>query len=240
MNCHLAHGKDNATRRFEEMKTFFATELEDASPIPVMSHDIKFMYGDLNFRIDLETATTCQLTRERNFGEMLSNDQLLNQSHQYNLPILSEAPIAFPPTYKFIVKTSDYNLEKRPPAWCDRILWVSNDAVKFIAYDYVESLNCSDHKPIYGVYLVNVQVAAKRTIGVQRTIMEEAKVERYRSFKTSESCNIVDSDDQHYCPKTSREIKVSIKSSMPLHHEVLKDGKENKSNGKGVRSTGTE
>ena len=195
MNCHLAHGKENVPRRFEEMKTIFSSILEDVNPISVTAHDIKFMYGDLNFGIDLENAVTCRLTRENNFSEMLSNDQLLNQSHQYNLPILNEAPITFPPTYKFIVETSEYNLEKRPPAWCDRILWVSTDAVKFIAYDYVKSLCLSDHKPIYGIYLVNIeQPVITRDTEESLSIQEEEKIKLESDVTKMESCNAVDID----------------------------------------------
>jgi len=182
MNCHLSHGKDNVHKRFEELKLIFNRIGKD--DISIMGHDIKFLYGDLNFRIDLDT--TCQLIKDNKLDEMLINDQLLSQSHKYNLPILNEAPILFPPTYKFIPKTSEYNLSKRPPAWCDRILWFNNDPVKFIAYDYIPSLCFSDHKPIYGIYLVTVQKNQKEESSFMQ---EEVKVDHKEAI---ESCDLRD------------------------------------------------
>ena len=82
---------------------------------------------------------------------------LLSKSHECKfLPPLNEAPIKFPPTYKFIKNTSTYDLEKRPPAWCDRILWGLKDPIKFLDYNSVEKICFSDHKPVYGIYSIDI------------------------------------------------------------------------------------
>lgn len=79
----------------------------------------------------------------------------------------SEACIAFPPTYKYYVNTGIMNTE-RSPSWCDRILYQSTyksdksgfilgeqepaknyDFPKIHAYNYIESMCQSDHRPVY-------------------------------------------------------------------------------------------
>jgi len=158
MNCHLTHGKSNAQKRFEEMKTIHNAVLGTLSEKTITSHDIKFMFGDLNFRLEMDNASACRLLDEKNYNAMLKNDQLLSQNKHFSYPhSLNEAPIRFPPTYKFIKNTSRYDIEKRPPAWCDRILWGTIDPVKCIDYNSIDSLCFSDHKPIYGVYLLKIK-----------------------------------------------------------------------------------
>lgn len=169
MNCHLAHGKANTQKRFEEIKTIYSAVLGSTSEKQVQSHDVKFMFGDLNFRIEMDNASTCQLLRDKHYDILLKNDQLLSQSKYCSyLPSLNEAPIRFPPTYKFVKNTCCYDTEKRPPAWCDRILWGAADAVRCLDYASVDSLGFSDHKPVHGVYLVKI----KKVVGNEK---EEAK-----------------------------------------------------------------
>ena len=163
MNCHLAHGKSNARKRFDEIRTIYHSFVGEAHQEKAASaHDIKVLFGDLNFRIGLETENTCFLARQKNFQELLKHDQLWSQYHQYNfLPALDEAPVTFQPTYKFARGTCFYDLDSRPPAWCDRILWGTSDQVKCVAYNSVENVSFSDHKPIYGVYLLNIRRISK-------------------------------------------------------------------------------
>ena len=71
--------------------------------------------------------------------------------------ILKEAPIKFTPTYKHTKNTSSYEVTKKPPAWCDRILWGDKDSIICQEYSSVHSLSSSDHKPVYGIYSVTIQ-----------------------------------------------------------------------------------
>jgi len=83
-------------------------------------------------------------------------------------PTLSfqEAPLTFPPTYKYQPGTNLY--ERRPekklrcPAWCDRVLWRSkeNNMIKNIAYRRGE-LSLSDHKPVAAQFLVRIKVVSQ-------------------------------------------------------------------------------
>jgi len=169
MNCHLAHGKDNVQKRFEEIKKIYSSILsEGKDEKAVKDNDVKFFLGDLNFRLDLDTEKANSLARQEKYLEMLKYDQLSPRTKNNGLLLLDEKPITFPPTYKFIKDTNTYALDKRPPAWCDRILWVASDLVKCTDYNYIKSIICSDHKPIYGIYevktkLVKCALEAKET-----------------------------------------------------------------------------
>lgn len=61
----------------------------------------------------------CKLTRQRDsFEAMFAKDQFWTEFNQHNyLPELEEAQITFPPTYKFAKGSTEYALDKRPPAW---------------------------------------------------------------------------------------------------------------------------
>ena len=94
----------------------------------------------------------------------------------------SEAPISFPPTYKYNNGTDDYdtsfvfftfrviriglttaNREKaRIPAWCDRVVW-KGKILKPISYN-TAPLRISDHRPVYAAFgcLVSVEDEAKK------------------------------------------------------------------------------
>jgi len=178
MNCHLAHGQTNTQKRFSEIRTIYNTSINEAKEKTVAEHDIKFLFGDLNFRIEMSKDYTCSLAGQEKYKEMLKYDQLLTQSKQCPfLPQLAEAPITFPPTYKFAKNTSYYNLEKRPPAWCDRILWSAVSPVKCTHYTSVDSICFSDHKPVYGCYLVGVKRIAKVKKYQPVKLPEEFKVQ---------------------------------------------------------------
>lgn len=165
MNCHLAHGQSNSQKRFGEIKTIYGTYTSEAKEKIVAEHDIKFLFGDLNFRVEMSKEHACLLARQEEYTEMLKYDQLLTQSSECSyLPQLSEAPIKFPPTYKFAKNTSYYDLDKRPPAWCDRILWSAKSPVQCTKYTSVDSICFSDHKPVYGTYLVGI----KRTVEIRK------------------------------------------------------------------------
>jgi hypothetical protein len=91
------------------------------------SHDIRFIFGDLNFRVDLpyeevmEYISGADTDKEHEVVEhLMKYDQLLQC--QKNLGWLSEfneMGIKFMPTYKYKVGTQDYDLsaKKRIPSW---------------------------------------------------------------------------------------------------------------------------
>lgn len=66
-----------------------------------------------------------------------------------------EGQIGFAPTYKFKDGVTYDRL--RVPSWCDRILWKSKFVFQTL-YDSVPTICLSDHKPVFGYFLVTLDI----------------------------------------------------------------------------------
>lgn len=61
-----------------------------------------FFCGDLNYRIDMDRDHVLQLIQQSDYATLLEQDQLLNQKKLGNVFVgWKEAPITFPPTYRY-------------------------------------------------------------------------------------------------------------------------------------------
>jgi len=71
--------------------------------IPIYEHyDRSFWMGDLNYRIDLPRAEVIEHVSKREWDVLLAADQLIREKGAGRVfQGYEEAPIAFPPTYKF-------------------------------------------------------------------------------------------------------------------------------------------
>jgi hypothetical protein len=71
--------------------------------------------------------------------------------------LTAEAPLNFYPTYKLDIGSNEYDTgpKKRIPSWTDRILFKPT-GMRCLAYDSVTDIMISDHRPVYGSFLVNV------------------------------------------------------------------------------------
>lgn len=159
----------------------------------ILDHDIVILNGDLNYRIDAMTrdlilrtlgtsnsaASTLSATVSTQFqlpaqtlAKLLSRDQLLlamRRNPLFRARCLREGNITFAPTYKYDVGTDRYdNSEKRrPPAWCDRILYrgaaIEPDTTATAAangqhwYQRVEGLRASDHRPVLARFRIRTK-----------------------------------------------------------------------------------
>jgi len=88
---------------------------------------------------------------------LLQNDQLRARIRSKSIFVdFEEAPITFPPTYKFDLGTNIYDTSEkmRVPSWTDRILFRGQN-IEAIAYNSVP-IDTSDHKPVTGVFSVPV------------------------------------------------------------------------------------
>ena len=117
--------------------------------------------GDLNFRLeadpaDLSPEVVARLVAGQDLGKLLAKDQLsLARSNGEAFSELNETLPTFPPSYKYKIGSSDYDL-KRAPAWTDRILFKANVAnydnyalsLRQHQYSSHSSLCQSDHKPV--------------------------------------------------------------------------------------------
>lgn len=101
--------------------------------------------------------------RMGDISNLLQHDQL-HREMKFNracrLRLFTEGPVTFPPTYKYDRNSDEYDTseKRRPPAWCDRILWRSRGAsrVRLLHYRRYE-VNVSDHRPISGAFVVTVK-----------------------------------------------------------------------------------
>ncbi|GAA5896752.1 hypothetical protein JCM5296_002993 [Sporobolomyces johnsonii] len=130
-----------------------------------------FVFGDLNYRISLTTPRKLPLhllshqiasldpSSPTSFASLLAHDQLTQELNAgRTLQYLHEAPITFPPTYKFKVGTVDQykDFRKRVPGWCDRILYASGAAaegeLQVETYRAEMGFTRSDHKPVTAIF----------------------------------------------------------------------------------------
>lgn len=98
-----------------------------------------FVMGDFNMRatdnVTVYDAAVDELAVARARGGLLA--------------LFDEATISFKPTYKYYLGVNEYN-EKRTPSWCDRIIYQKyQDPVDIEAYDALDQIKVSDHKPVY-------------------------------------------------------------------------------------------
>ena len=107
--------------------------------------------GDLNYRIDLPNEVVRRKGSNNDcFSELFQHDQLRKAIESFQaFEAFQEAPITFPPTFKYDPGTDNYDSssKNRIPAWCDRILWHGEASVKPLAYRSYGFRN-SDHKPV--------------------------------------------------------------------------------------------
>ena len=94
---------------------------------------------------------------------LLQHDELLRDSAPAYRAPFSEAVIEFAPTYKYDIGTSRYDTgpKRRPPAWCDRVLWRGENVLP-LAYTSCDGPCCSDHKPVAALLAIPATVDAER------------------------------------------------------------------------------
>ena len=162
--CHLSSGSKEVNSRFTELTDLITKVLPNkneklnSKDMRVKDHDYMFLFGDLNFRIDLDTNTCINMIKTGDLEKLASEDQFNKMKNLYfDLIEVTEYPLRFEPTYKYIVGTCNYDTKKnRVPSWCDRILFKKNSELKVIEYNKIDYL-ISDHKPIFGIYKITVK-----------------------------------------------------------------------------------
>lgn len=146
--------------------------------------DCVFWCGDLNFRLSqtreevLHWLSNIKFPLENPVN--LHKDQLRNTLHEGSVfRGFEEAPITFPPTYKYDPGTQNFDSssKQRTPAYTDRILFkgkahtrgyirrLSHESgaaqkdgtIECLIYDSVPSICTSDHKPVWGVFKTTIR-----------------------------------------------------------------------------------
>jgi len=172
VNAHLAAHANKMQERTQNLSRILET-----SPIRKMKagagvheeYDRVFFMGDLNPRLNAKRTEVDSWLAERQLEKCLECDQLLpllkavpGDMMAGLWPVFDEAPIAFPPTYKFDNRSDVYDTSKkqRVPSWTDRILWKRDNCTKPLSYTSVPELQCSDHKPVFAQFEVLVDLAS--------------------------------------------------------------------------------
>jgi hypothetical protein len=147
-------------------------ENDDGHSILFKDSDVWFLFGDLNFRIDMEYEEFSEFIKDgQNWEKLLENDQF-NKNQKASIEfkeIIDEDPIRHPPSYKYILGTDSYDYDskeknedepnsnpnsnsnpnntnlsgkKRNPSWCDRIFYKKNTYITKDEKKIIESLGC--------------------------------------------------------------------------------------------------
>mgnify|MGYP000029135664 CR=1 FL=1 len=153
-------------------------------------YDRVVFLGDMNYRINGTRVMIDTLLASRMHEVLLSNDQLSIERRRGRVfQGFSEGPLNFAPTYKFNANSETYDTSKkrRIPAWTDRILfrsvclvplcvrlaWLgdthwcdctqqSAGGITLLAYDSVDSIRSSDHRPVIAALEVCLRAARPR------------------------------------------------------------------------------
>lgn len=153
---------------FKEIQPLVSEDFDSKYLPTFQESDAWFLFGDLNFRIDTDYENSLDYIKNNDWKNLEEFDQLFkSKTALINFKDgIDEAKITFPPTYKFALGTNEYDQKKkRIPSWCDRILFKKynedNETDKYIfplEYNYVINggFNCSDHRPIYGIFEIIV------------------------------------------------------------------------------------
>lgn len=137
-----------------------------------------FWFGDLNYRVNAPREIALKCIADKRLEILLNNDQLYREmSHGRVFSGFWEARIDFQPTFKYTVKTDEFDSTKlRVPSWTDRILYISREggngtdiqsklnanqflghnksSITTLYYSSIMEYRESDHKPVVGMFRV--------------------------------------------------------------------------------------
>lgn len=150
---HYAAGQNANSSRITELNDVLCKNFQVQKSKKLSEHDIFIVFGDLNFRVDLDNNSVRSLIAGKNLETLNAYDQFLKSRNvNLNLFILDEGKLSFNPTYKYNFGSDEYDSKaKRIPSWCDRIFYKKTKLIKQICYNRTEYIY-SDHKPVYSVF----------------------------------------------------------------------------------------
>ncbi|XP_046456550.1 phosphatidylinositol 4,5-bisphosphate 5-phosphatase A-like [Daphnia pulex] len=174
VNCHLSPHDKKLSNRIADYHSIINSQTFHKEKISlVIDHDLVFWFGDLNFRLDVDSFSTSEivnLVSQNDLKPLLEKDEL-NETISSNKAFsgFSECKINFKPTYKFIPDSQEYD-KKRRPAWTDRIIYKTfenssekqtqrkdSDQVLCKGYQSHSNFTVSDHKPVSAQFDIQVK-----------------------------------------------------------------------------------
>ena len=181
INCHLTSGHEQ--KRLDKRRANYRDILKNLifkSPYPhcdiTNQFNYTFFFGDLNYRIDLDPDMILEKIQENDFYYLKRHDQLSIELERNNaFYAFSEAPIRFPPTYRYIRGSRDsYHILKKKavkdrinvPSYCDRILFKSylNSTIFTTSYGCSDDIFTSDHSPVFASFLLGIHLPCRSRI----------------------------------------------------------------------------
>lgn len=152
---HYACGVEKNAKRVGELRTTLDVALGKDELF--RQSDVWFVCGDLNFRIELDKERCMDSINQRDANALREHDQCRNVMKRLYNDEICEDVVRFMPTFKFVKGQNEYDLSKRVPSWCDRIVYKNTHLIKNVFYD-VAQIYLSDHIPVVGLYKVNVDM----------------------------------------------------------------------------------
>lgn len=151
-NCHLTAGSsaEDQLARVADLEDIL---IELGSVKSRKKFSYSFLFGDLNFKTRLTAPELLRGLRAEGkaYADFCAHDEWTTLLREVSfMQQWQEAPVAFPPTYKFVKGTLE--LEERggrAPAWTDRVLFRAETAhLEPLEYSSVP-LPLSDHMPVF-------------------------------------------------------------------------------------------
>ncbi|KAG9293362.1 hypothetical protein G9A89_007608 [Geosiphon pyriformis] len=248
VNCHLAAGQTHITQRnHDSVKILESAEfpaltndlernsLNDYAQVfvdggdgaNILDHEICFLSGDLNYRIDLPREVVIEKVRKEDFATLLENDQLIKQRLKnpgFRLKSFNEGILNFAPTYKYNPgeDTYDSSDKKRTPAWCDRILWRGNK-IKQVNYQRYEC-KVSDHRPISGAFIVNTKAIDKtKRVEIESEVKEKWNIKLKEEIRRKKLAWLSQGGwDIEVCRKVMNETDHNLRKAIEILNRLEK------------------
>lgn len=170
INSHLAAHDEMLEERINDYQRIKeATHFSVKVSKRIFEHDYVFWFGDLNFRLYNPTNNytpeeIAEMVKRDKLPELMKNDQLSTiMCEGRAFSELVERLPQFPPTFKFVHDSNEYDMKRRP-AWCDRILYKAKTKIlkncslhlEQISYKSHPSYKISDHKPVSSEFKIVV------------------------------------------------------------------------------------
>lgn len=189
VNAHLAASQSKVQKRNQNVNQIIKSLLfnyskgGDESSYNLFEHDVLLWCGDLNYRINSDSfEDVVDKIKQNKLSELRQLDQLRQEKSAGNVFLeFEEAKLKFPPTYKFKVGTSDYDLKPskvRIPSWCDRILF-RGEGIQQLFYTSILTPTVSDHKPVASLF----KVPYKQIDPVQQKIVTQSILDYLKNLK---------------------------------------------------------
>jgi hypothetical protein len=166
VSAHLAAHQEKSSDRADNYWRIVSNLKLGHNKFEVVNQfDFLFFMGDLNYRIEMDSAKEVMaMAQEGKFAELYKADQLraaMAEGTVFHDFVESEP--TFPPTYKYKVGTREYT-DKRIPSYTDRVLWKTfpGHSVSVLKHVDAPDVLLSDHSPVRCVVEVDAPLTPTR------------------------------------------------------------------------------